>query len=476
MSSEVSSAPAATPAIERKVLTGWGQVAGTVADVASPTTVDEVSALMATRGPRGVIPRGLGRAYGDAAQDSGGLVVDLTGLDSTLRVDHSSHQVTASAGHSLDHLMRVLVPQGYWVPVSPGTRNVSLGGALAADVHGKNHHVDGSFGNAVRELTLVTPGGDVRTLTPDGTPEEFWATVGGMGLTGAIVEARFDVHPIETSRASVDTERANNLDEALAMMSASDDQYRYTVTWIDLMAKGAHIGRSVLTRGDFATLDQLPAKLRDDPLAYGPKVLAAAPPWAPPKLLNRATIGAFNEMWFRKAPKVRRGEIQSIPVFFHPLDMVSGWNRLYGHSGFIQYQFMLPFGAEETLRSIIGSLSSARVVSFLTVLKRFGPGNPGYLSFPKPGWTLAMDLPLGQEKLRELLPRFDEQVVEAGGRHYFAKDSTISPRIARAGYPRLDEWRAVRDRLDPDRVMASDLSRRLDLLGDSPAGSDRGTR
>jgi len=217
------------PAIERKVLTGWGRVAGTVADVASPTTVDEVSALMASPGPRGVIPRGLGRAYGDAAQDSGGLVIDLTGLDSTLRVDHSSHQVTASTGHSLDHLMRVLVPQGYWVPVSPGTRNVSLGGALAADVHGKNHHVDGSFGNAVRELTLVAPGGDVRTLTPDGTPEEFWATVGGMGLTGAIVEARFDAHPIETSRASVDTERADNLDEALAMMSASDDLYRYTV-------------------------------------------------------------------------------------------------------------------------------------------------------------------------------------------------------------------------------------------------------
>ena len=222
MSSEVSPAPAITPAIERKVLTGWGRVAGTVADVASPTTVDEVSALMAAPGPRGVIPRGLGRAYGDAAQDSGGLVVDLTGLDSTLRVDHSSHQVTASTGHSLDHLMRVLVPQGYWVPVSPGTRYVSLGGALAADVHGKNHHVDGSFGNAVRELTLVVPGGDVRTLTPEDTPEEFWATVGGMGLTGAMVEARFDVHPIETSRASVDTERANNLDEALAMMSSGE--------------------------------------------------------------------------------------------------------------------------------------------------------------------------------------------------------------------------------------------------------------
>ena len=273
---------------------------------------------MAGAGERGVIARGLGRAYGDAAQDAGGLVLDLTGLDGTLSVDHDTHEVTASTGHSLDHLMRVLVPLGLWVPVSPGTRYVSLGGALAADVHGKNHHVDGSFGNAVRELTLVTSNGDVRTLTPDGTPEEFWATIGGMGLTGAITQARFSAHPIETSRASVDTERAGDLDEALAMMTDGDDAYRYTVTWIDLMARGAHMGRSVLTRGDFATLDQLPAELRSDPLTYGPKVLAAAPPWAPPKLLNRATIGAFNEMWFRKAPKVRRGEIQSHPRVLPP--------------------------------------------------------------------------------------------------------------------------------------------------------------
>jgi decaprenylphospho-beta-D-ribofuranose 2-oxidase len=192
-------------------------------------------------------------------------------------------------------------------------------------------------------------------------------------------------------------------------------------------------------------------------------VRVTAPPWAPPHLLNRASIGAFNEVWFRKAPKVRRGEPQTIPAFFHPLDMVAGWNRLYGRAGFMQYQFVLPFEAHETLRSIVGTLSASGVVSFLTVLKRFGPGSPGYLSFPKPGWTLALDLPLAQPKLRHLIPAFDEQVLAAGGRHYLAKDSTMSPQVARSGYPRLDEWRAVRDRLDPEHVMRSDLARRLHL-------------
>jgi len=452
----------ARPVVQRQ-LTGWGRAMRTTADVARPRSVAEVSALLADPPARGVISRGLGRAYGDAAQDAGGLVLDLTGLAPDLHVDVAAATVTASAGVSLDALMRALVPLGLWVPVSPGTRNVTLGGALAADVHGKNHHVDGSFGNAVRALRLVLPGGEVRTLTPDGTPEPFWATLGGMGLTGAIVSATFTAHRIQTSRMLVDTTRTADLDQTLTAMAADDARYHYTVAWIDLMARGAAMGRSVLTSGEFARLDQLPARAARDPLAYHPTVRAAAPPWAPPRLLNRASIGAFNELWFRKAPRHRTGQLQTIPAYFHPLDMVAGWNRLYGPAGFMQYQFVVPFGAEDTLSAIVASLSDHRIVSFLTVLKRFGPANPGYLSFPTPGWTLALDLPLDQPGLTELIPRFDEAVLAVGGRHYLAKDSTMSPATARAGYPRLGEWQDIRERLDPDHVMRSDLARRLQL-------------
>jgi decaprenylphospho-beta-D-ribofuranose 2-oxidase len=436
-----------------------------VADVARPRSQAEVVSLMRDLPERGGLARGYGRGYGDCAQDSGGLVIDLTGLAPDLSVDVENATVTAAGGISIDTLIEQLLPLGFFVPVTPGTRTVSVGGALAADVHGKNHHIDGSFGHAVSSLDLVLPGGEVRTLTPDGDdPDAFWATIGGMGLTGVITGATFSVVPVESSRCVVDTERAADLDEALDLMTSGDDRYRYTVTWIDLMARGSSMGRSVLTRGGFATVDQLDRKVAADPLAYKPKVLASAPPWAPPKLVNGLTTRAFNEAWFRKAPKVRRGEIQGLQEFFHPLDMVSGWNRLYGSPGFVQYQFVLPYGQEEALRTVVGKLSESGVVSFLTVLKRFGPGNPGFISFPKPGWTLALDLPLGQHQLSTLLPDLDSVVVGAGGRHYFAKDSTTNPEMIRRGYPRLDEWRAVRDRLDPGRQMVSDLARRLNLI------------
>jgi decaprenylphospho-beta-D-ribofuranose 2-oxidase len=462
MSTDVASRPTST----RRLLTGWGRHAGSVAEVARPRSQAEVVALLGELPERGGLARGYGRGYGDCAQDAGGLVLDMTGLAPDLSIDVENATVTASAGISIDTLIETLVPLGFFVPVTPGTRTVSVGGALAADVHGKNHHVDGSFGTAVTSLDLVLPGGEVRRLAPDGDdPEAFWATIGGMGLTGVITSATFSVIPIESSRCVVDTERAADLDEALDLMISGDDDYRYTVSWIDLMARGSSMGRSVLTRGDFATLDQLDGKAARKPLAYRSKVIAAAPPWSPP-MVNRLTISAFNEMWFRKAPKLRRGEIQGLQKFFHPLDMLSGWNRLYGSPGFVQYQFVLPYGEEETLRTVVGKLSQSGIVTFLTVLKRFGPGNPGFLSFPKPGWTLAMDFPLGQDQLATLLPQLDELVVGAGGRHYFAKDSVTTPDMIRRGYPRLDEWRAVRDRLDPGRRMISDLARRLQLIED----------
>ncbi len=449
--------------VERRVLHGWGRTAPTMANVVPVTSYDAVAHALKEAGPRGVVARGLGRSYGDAAQNAGGLVVDLTGLDRVHSVDVDGATVDVDAGVSLDTLMRALLPCGLWLPVIPGTRQVTVGGAIAADVHGKNHHVDGSFGNHVLSLELLTASGDVRTLTPDGPDAAaFWATVGGMGLTGIVLRARIRVKRVESAYFVVDTERTSNLDELMDRLSDGDDQYAYSVAWFDSVTTGPHLGRAVLTRGRSALRDDLPRKLRSAPLRFAAPQLATMPPIFPSGLVNRLTASAFNELWYRKAPKDRRGEVQNITQFFHPLDIVAEWNRVYGPRGFVQYQFVVPFGAESTFRACVSAIATSGHVSCLNVLKRFGAANPAPLSFPNPGWTLAVDIPVGPG-LGTLLDSLDAMVLEAGGRVYLAKDSRVAPETLRAMYPRLDEWKRVRSELDPDGVFRSDLSRRLQL-------------
>ncbi len=442
-----------------ELLYGWGHTAPSVATVVRPDSATMVQQAVAEAGARGVLARGLGRSYGDAAQSGGATVLRLDHLNRVL-LDSSRHELTAGAGATLDDLLRIIVPAGYFVPVTPGTRMVTVGGAIAADVHGKNHHVEGTFGSHVSRLTLVDGLGDVRELSQDGTPEEFWATVGGMGLTGVITEATFDLIPITSALISVDTDRTTDLDDLMDRMIDGDDAYRYSVAWVDSVHPS---GRGVLTRGDHAPADWLPAKQRTDPLAYGAKALATVPPVFPSGLVNPVTMRLFNEAWFRKAPKSRRGELQSIATFFHPLDVAHEWNRGYGPAGFLQYQFAVPDAAGHLVAETLTRLRSIGAVSPVTVLKRFGAANPGPLSFPQPGWTLAIDVPAGVEGLAAVLDGLDERVLAEGGRLYLAKDSRMSPEMMAASYPRLAEWRRVRRTMDPNGVFTSDLARRLAL-------------
>ncbi len=430
----------------------------------SSRDVEQLARTVKEIPPRGGIARGLGRSYGDPAQRSGGVVVRLVDSVQDVTVDRAAATATVPAGVSLDDLLRVLVPQGFFVPVSPGTRFVTVGGAIASDIHGKNHHVAGSFGNHVRRMSLLLADGTVAEIGPDREPELFWATVGGMGLTGIILEATIDLIVIETSRCSVDTTRTADLDELLVLMEERDPDYRYSVAWIDLMAKGRHLGRSVLTQGDHARVDELAPRVAVEPLAYDPLQRVAVPPLVPGSgVINRLTVKSFNEVWYRKAPKRRVGQITSIAGYFHPLDFVGSWNRAYGRGGFLQYQFVVPFGEEAALQRVVEQLAAAGIPSFLAVLKRFGAANPAPLSFPAPGWALALDVPIASRGLTELLHRLDELVLDAGGRHYLAKDGHTTPDAIRRGYPRLAEWQAVRARVDPARIWASDQSVRLRL-------------
>ncbi|MGW7204144.1 FAD-binding protein [Streptomyces sp. NPDC054837] len=442
-------------------VTGWGRTAPTTARLIRPRTYEEAAAAVRDCGPRGGIARGLGRAYGDAAQNAGGAVLDMTGLDRVHVIDAANGIVLCDAGVSLHRLMRVLLPLGWFVPVTPGTRQVTVGGAIGADIHGKNHHVCGAFSRHVLSFELLTADGEIRTVGR-GTPL-FDATTGGMGLTGVILTATVQLQPVETALMSVDTERARDLDDLMARLSASDHQYRYSVAWIDLLARGAATGRAVLTRGDHAPLEALGTRARREPPAFRTSRLPAVPAHLPEGLLTRTTVGLFNELWYRKAPRARTGRLQSISAFFHPLDGVPHWNRVYGRGGLVQYQFVVGYGQEETLRRIVRRVSERRCPSFLAVLKRFGDADLGWLSFPVPGWTLALDIPAGLPGLGALLDELDEEVAAAGGRVYLAKDSRLRPELLAAMYPRLDDFRALRAELDPRAVFVSDLSRRLSL-------------
>ncbi|MCW2688653.1 MAG: decaprenylphosphoryl-beta-D-ribose oxidase [Mycobacterium sp.] len=450
-----------------KSLTGWCRTAPTVAQVLStpdPEVIAKAVAATADAGGRGVIARGLGRSYGDNAQNGGGLVVDMTPLNTIHSINSDTRMVDVDAGVSLDQLMKTALPFGLWVPVLPGTRQVTVGGAIACDIHGKNHHSAGSFGNHVRSIDLLSADGQIRHLTPDGPDAElFWATVGGNGLTGIALRATIEMTQTETAYFIADGDVTSSLDETVAFHSdGSEDNYTYSSAWFDAISAPPKLGRAAISRGSLATLDQLPKKLQRNPLKFDAPQLLTVPEGLPNGLANKFTFGAMTELWYRKSGGYR-GKVQNLTQFYHPLDMLGEWNRAYGSAGFLQYQFVVPTTAVDEFKAILRDIQASGHYSFLNVFKLFGPGNQAPLSFPIPGWNVCVDFPI-KAGLAELLADLDRRVLEFGGRLYTAKDSRTTAETFHAMYPRIDEWIAVRRKADPTGVFASDMARRLELL------------
>src|ERR1700731_530189 len=448
-------------------LTGWGRTAPTVAQVLStpdPEVIAKAVAHAADGGTRGVIARGLGRSYGDNAQNGGGLVIDISGLNRIRSINSDDGLVDMDAGVNLAQLMRAALPLGLWVPVLPGTRQVTVGGAIACDIHGKNHHSAGSFGDHIRSIELLTADGDVRQLTPDGPESElFWATVGGNGLTGIILRATIQMTPTETAYFIADGDVTASLDETIAFHSdGSEANYTYSSAWFDAISAPPKLGRAAVSRGSLARLDQLPKKLQRDPLKFEAPQLLTFPDIFPNGLANKYTFVPIGELWYRKSGTYR-GKIQNLTQFYHPLDMLGEWNRGYGKAGFTQYQFVVPTSAADEFKSIIADIQKSGHYSFLNVFKLFGEGNQAPLSFPIPGWNVCVDFPV-KPGVGELLGELDRRVVQFGGRVYTAKNSRGTAETFHAMYPRIDEWIAVRRKADPHGVFASDMARRLELL------------
>lgn len=424
----------------------WGRLTDRQYSVVRPAFSQEL--ISATRsGSAELLCFGLGRSYGDVCLNTDGRMIGTAGLDHFLSADWSRGIIRAEAGMSLDALLTVCVPRGWFLPVSPGTKFVTLGGAVANDIHGKNHETAGTIGCHVRRLALVRSDNKVAELSPDQNGELFTATIGGLGLTGVILWVELQLVPIRSADVISETLPMPDLD-AFFRISADSENWEYTVAWVDCLARGAKIGRGLYMRGRHADSGELKVHA-------GPRL--SVPFDAPSFLLNSVTIGAFNAL-YRWQPWQFGARTVHYDTFFYPLDAIGQWNRLYGRRGFFQHQCAVPAAAAPaTIRRLLELTAEFGEGSFLVVLKRLGDrASPGILSFPLSGVTLALDFPNKGESTRRLLARMSDIVCEAGGRLYPAKDATMSAEHFRAGYP---HWRRLETLRDPG--MISDFWRRV---------------
>ena len=435
---------------------GWGRTLRSVSSEFEPGSIGELQDFIGkSQHSRGVIAHGLRRSYGDSSLNGGGVTVD-TALLSEMFFREDSKSVTVGAGVSIRQLEVASLAQGLFPPVVPGTGSVSIGGAIASDIHGKSHHSTGSFSSCVKRIALLYSNGEIRDVYPEGpTSEHFWATIGGLGLTGMILDADLQLISMRTPSVLVEETRVENLDEMFSLLASSDQKFQHTVAWIDL--SGDFRGRGIVGKGNY--VDSESSQTQSQPKING-GISLPFPKSGGFSLINRYTVRAFNEMWFRKP--LTNG-ISAIETFMHPLDKLQNWNRMYGERGFLQYQFVVPEGDEDFIAHVLQVMKSLGAASFLGVLKRFGQGSRGHLSFPTPGWTLALDIPAQIDNLEKALNALDFKLCERGGRIYLIKDARLKTDFVPVMYPRLEEWRSIRNNMDPRGMWQSDQSRRLKL-------------
>lgn len=436
-------------------LTGWGRLAYQSSRVWEPETTDDLRRCVESA-DTSLIARGCGRAYGDAAMNGGGAVIETSGLDGIRSFDRDAGRIVVDSGVSIAELLPRLHAAGWSLPVVPGTQHVSIGGAIAADIHGKNHHVDGSFGRYVSRMRVLIADGTELECTPNVEPELFFATLGGMGLTGIILDAELQLESVDCTDVDVSFVRTRALDTALELIRASERDYRYSVAWLDCVP-GRGFGRAIVMRGNPAVRREGPTELPSN----APRS-RSLPRWSR-VLLNRWTVKTFNTLYYaRHTPGTRRVDFQS---FFFPLDRIANWPVLYGSGGFTQVQVLFPpESAAAGLRAFLGRVARDQDGGYLGVLKSTGEASGGYLSFPRPGFTLAVDLP-ATERLEELARELETVALEYDGSFYLAKDAFCSREGVRRMYPHFESFTETKRRFDPGNRFSSSLSRRLGLGG-----------
>lgn len=438
----------------KKVIANWGNYPAMESEERLFSLDDQLQE--AVRSSKQFIPRGNGRCYGDASL--AGETLSTLRYDKILAFDTANGIFECQSGLTLDRILEVIVPKGWFLPVTPGTKFITVGGAIGSDVHGKNHHVDGTFSQHVLEMDLVLADGSLITCSPQQHTDLFEATAGGMGLTGLITRVKFQLKKIETSYIRQQQIKAANLEELIRLFEEYK-HYTYSMAWIDCLKKGKQFGRGILIVGEHAAVSELSPAQQKDPLVLPAKKKIAFPFNLPSWVLNTFTVKAFNFLYYAKNRKRVISNVIPYEPFFYPLDAILHWNRGYGKKGFVQYQFVLPLQAKEGLVEILQRISDAGLGSFLAVLKVFGK-QESLIAFPEEGYTLALDFPV-RKNLFAFLDELDQVVLRYGGRLYMSKDARMKPEILEAGYPRLEEFKAIVKKYNPDGKIRSIQSDRL---------------
>jgi len=434
--------------IENQLTSGWGNNFHSLATRISTVSVEEArEALSFANHERGLLPVGLHRSYGDSALNSGGALIDVVGLDQ-ISIDPESALAIVGGGVTIAHLEKAALVHSLFPPVVPGTGYVTMGGAVAADIHGKSHHKTGSFSSCVKRIRILLANGEIADYTP--ADSEFWTTVGGLGLTGIILEIEIALRRVNSGSVDVSEQRVDNFGQMLELLGTSDRDYEHTVAWIDL--SGDYRGRGVVSLANYGSHKEKVNSNHSSKLSL-PRVGGK-------NLIKPITVKAFNEIWFRKP--LKKGAVP-LTKYMHPLDGINKWNRIYGDKGFLQYQFVVDVGREEIFEHLFAGLRSLKASSFLGVLKKFGVASQAPMSFPRPGWTLTLDYSITVPGLEKFLREFDQELIAAGGRVYLIKDSRLDSQLVPIMYPGFIPWREERRAMDRHHLWQSDQARRLQL-------------